>query len=404
MAAVNVTAIDAVLRELYPQKRVRRIGYDGHPFMALVPKYTKFGGKKLVKPVIYGTGQGASRTFATAKANKSASKTKAFEILRRKDYALHSIELEAIYAAEDDMGAFLRSTQMEMDGTVRTASDNLAQSLWGNFGGARAQVGSVSTTSLTLKNIRDVHKFSIGMKIQSAATDGTSGAVTADATEIVGIDRVNGVLVAAANWAGTFGADDYLFREDDFGLSIDGVGAWVPESVSPSDNFNTVNRSEDTRLAGYFLDGTSLAKVEAMQDLDTLLVDAGAKPSHWFVNPFDFNAIRKELGADVVWDRAVSPDMATIGFKTIGLNSTCGKTVHLVADRCVPYGVGFCLQMDSWTLNSLGSSPRILSAQGLNGYVYDSDADSVELRMGMYGNLDCNAPGFNGRVKFHEGV
>jgi len=55
------------------------------------------------------------------------------------------------------------------------------------------------------------------------------------------------------------------------------------------------------------------------------------------------------------------------------------------------------LQMDTWTLNSLGAAPHILDLDG-NRMLREANNDAYEVRVGFYGNLSCNAPGYNSRV------
>jgi hypothetical protein len=56
--------------------------------------------------------------------------------------------------------------------------------------------------------------------------------------------------------------------------------------------------------------------------------------------------------------------------------------------------------MDCWKLRSLGKAPHILTygMEGLEG-LRVGNADALEIRIGLYGNLICNAPGFNANVK-----
>jgi hypothetical protein len=398
---LTIAQADSILKVLYPSRRVQFLGYKKNPLLALMPKATDFTGKSRAIPIWYGGNQGASRTFATAQANKTGGLFEDFTVTRRKDYALTSIETEAIYASSDNAGSFLNLARTELDNTVRTASDNLAQSMYGNFGGARGQVSAISGTALTLSNPHDVFKFSKGMKLVQSTTDGTSGSLGAAAVKtITAIDRRAGKLYAA-NWTG-FSVDDYLFREGDFGLAIDGLMSWIPETTPVSGYcLNGVDRCFDTRLYGQWHDGTAQSKLEALEDLDTKISYEGGSPDVCLVNPFDFNAIRKELGSEAIWDRAFSPDMGVVSFNALSLNSVSGERLKIVADRNCPYGVFAMLQMDTWELASLGEMPRVLQAMG-NQFIWDHDGDSVEIRVGGYGNMGCHAPGLNGMGRFHS--
>lgn len=399
--ALTPAQADAILKVLYPNKRVKVLGYEGNPTLALIPKNEGFVGKRKELPIWYGGNQGGSRTFLNAQANKTGGLFKAFEITRKKDYGLTSIETEAMLASATDPGAFLQLARTEIDNTVRNVSRNIAISMFRNHGGSRGQVGSIASTALTLLNVKDVSNFEVGMKLKQDDTDGTAGGTVgaAAAVTITRIDRRAGILYGAA-WTG-FTANDYLFRDGDFGLSITGMPEWLPAtSPSVSESFNGVDRSTDSRLYGMYHDGSAQSKSEALEDLDTKLVYEGAMPEIVIVNPFDFNDFRKELGSDVVYEKVSSPDMPTVSFKAIAFNSQSGKSLKVVPDRNCPFGDFYMLQPDTWEFASLGPAPRILEANG-NKFINDHDGDSVEVRVGLYGELGCYAPGLNGRGKFH---
>jgi hypothetical protein len=71
-----------------------------------------------------------------------------------------------------------------------------------------------------------------------------------------------------------------------------------------------------------------------------------------------FANLEKALGSKVVYDK-VSSDDADIGFQALSIIGPKGP-IKIVADQnCTP-NVAYMLQMDTWTLNSLGAAPHIL--------------------------------------------
>lgn len=398
MASLDVTAADAALKQMYPSRRVKFVGYEGNPLLALMPKDENFQGRNMPLVIWYGGNQGASRTFATAQSNKTAGLYEDFLMTRVKDYALSSIELEAILASESDEGAFLKMARSEVDNTVRTCARNLAISMYRNHGGARGQVGSISSGDMTLKNIADVTNFEKGMKLVQSTADGTSGALGSGTTTITAVNRRAGILTAA-NWT-NFTANDYLFRQGDFGLAMAGLGEWVPDTTpGGSDSFFSVNRSSDTRLYGQYHDGSAQTIIEAFEDADSKITVEGGMPTHAFIHPTDLNSIRKILGSEVIYDKARSPDMASISFSTIKMQGM-GGMYDLIPDRNCPIGRAFILDMKTWVAASLGGQPRVLEGMG-NKFIWDSSADSIEVRVGYYGNVGCFAPNYNCQVKLY---
>ena len=71
--------------------------------------------------------------------------------------------------------------------------------------------------------------------------------------------------------------------------------------------------------------------------------------------------------------------------------------IRILPDQNCPSDVAYMLQMDTWTLNSLGGAPHILDLDG-NRVLRQASEDAYEVRIGFYGNMACNAPGWNVRV------
>jgi hypothetical protein len=99
----------------------------------------------------------------------------------------------------------------------------------------------------------------------------------------------------------------------------------------------------------------------------------------------------------------VKMEMAGAGrFGSGGRPAMCGMTATgFTAGAAAPQcqaATGWLLQMNTWTLQSLGDAPQIFRyGDGLEMLrVYNADA--AELRCGYYANLACNAPGWNSQV------
>lgn len=277
MAIADVAAIQKALKIIYPDRKVKFVGYEGNPLLALLPKNEKFLGKQMDIAIWYGGNQGASRTFATAQANKTAGLYQNFSLVRKSDYGLTSISNEAILASASDEGAFLQMSKAEIDNTVRTVARNYAISLYQTAGGSRGQVGSIAAAVLTLSNRTQVVNFEKGQVLVQAVTDGTTGSVGAAAAQtILSVDRRAGTITSVSgNWTG-FTAADFLFRQGDFGVSIAGLSSWIPATTPVGgDNFFGCDRSVDTRLYGQFHDGSSQTFEEAIQDLEAKLYAEG---------------------------------------------------------------------------------------------------------------------------------
>ncbi len=370
--------------------------------MAMLSKDENFYGKNLPLPIIHGNPQGRSRTFTTAKANKTSSELKDFVLTRAKDYSLASIDNETAEASETDAGAFLKALTVEIDGAMQSATNSFASGLFTDQSGAMGQVaaGGVAGEVITLDDPDTIVYFEIGMSIVSAAAKSTGG-LAGGAGVIQSVDRDAGTFtfVAGGAAATAIAAGHYIFVEGDRNLSEAGLESWLP-LVAPTagDNFFGVDRSVDpTRLAGVRVDGTALPIEEALIKGANRINREGGRPDACFVNYAQFENLEKALGSKVQYMVSTAFGRADIGFEGIQIKSNKG-TINVIADPFCPADRAYMLTMSTWKCYSLKKPIRILDLDG-NKMLRESDADAVELRVGGYRQLGCNAPGWNGVVQ-----
>ena len=117
-----------------------------------------------------------------------------------------------------------------------------------------------------------------------------------------------------------------------------------------------------------------------------------------FMNFASYAALEKSLGSKVQYVD-VKHEEADIAFAGIRVHAPYGP-ITVIPDRNCPPQRAFLLQMDTWKLRSLGKAPHILTygLEGLEGLRVGT-ADALEIRIGYYANLICNAPGWNCTVK-----
>src|SRR5262249_36042134 len=159
-----------------------------------------FGGKNLPIPIVYNTPQGRGTTVAQAQAVAAPSKNTDFVLTRASDYGVVTIANEALEAAEEgDKAAFISARVTEIDGIYTQLVRSLSTAVFGTGSGSIGNVGSTSTTSLTLSDIEQVVNFDVGMVITASSADAT-GARTGTAT-ISAIDYDQGILTSGSgNW------------------------------------------------------------------------------------------------------------------------------------------------------------------------------------------------------------
>lgn len=400
MAAASTTTHDSILKTLYPQSEIQKLMVQKSPFYGLVPKKSDFEGANLVLALRYGNVAGRSALFSEAQANKVASQLVKFTITRARDYALFSIDNELIQASKGDKGSIVRAVTTEVDSAFDALASSVSSALYRNGGGAIGQISTgstVSSTSITLADPNDVVNFEVGMYVQTASTDGTSGSLNGSGAkiQITAINQGTGVLTASAAWNTITGTatSDYIFQAGDFGAKIKGLAAWVPSTAPGATAFFGVDRSVDTqRLGGIRVSGTaSLSIEEAIQKALQNAYRAKAKVSHVFINDVQFYKLVLELGSKRMYTEAINEfGVKYEGLKVVGP----GGTVSVYADPYCPVGYGYALQMDTWSLRSAGEFPMFLNKDG-RSMLDEQSADALEGRVGGYFQLCCDAPGFN---------
>ena len=105
--------------------------------------------------------------------------------------------------------------------------------------------------------------------------------------------------------------------------------------------------------------------------------------------------LEKSLGSRVRYDELKARDV-DVGFRSLAVQGPNG-VINVIPDQNCQPDVAWMLQLDTWSLNSLGGAPHILDLDG-NRILRKSDDDAYEGRVGFYGNVACNAPGFNVRI------
>lgn len=409
----------AALKELYTgDDYMKDLVYKKNPFLALIPKDESpsgFAGKYIPVPLVYGTPQGRSATFSNAQNNQTAPALASFFVYRVKNYQLVTISNELLEATKDNAGAFVDEAKLNMDTGFRNISNDLALDLFGNASGARGVISSISTGVITLANANTVVNFEVGMALVSYSVSGTTYTQSTSAAVgyVIAVNRSAGTVTVSAtaggaagtptNWSTSFPnigvqgdvAFGSLTASTSF-LKVTGLSGWLPTTApSSGDSFWGVDRSVDvTRLAGVRFDGSSESIEEALIDGASLVAREGGQPDMCFMNFASYAALEKSLGSKVQYVD-VKHEEADIAFAGIRIHAPYGP-ITIVPDRNCPAQTAYLLQLDTWKFRSLGKAPHVLTygLEGLEGIRVGTE-DALEIRIGYYGNLICNAPGWN---------
>lgn len=402
---LDLSAMNAALKELYDGQVVENLVYADNPFLAMVRKTTDFGGKYKPIPIITGVSQGRSSTFSNAQGNQSPVQVQSFLLTRVQDYSIATIDNQTMLASRTDKMAFLEGSKLLIDGAIRSCTNSIASAIFRSGTGSIGQVsGAVTAGVINLSSAQDVVQFEVNMVLQAAATDG--GTPRAALGYVVSVNRsaTTNQLVVSTSMGGAAGTPsgwstgDYLLVQGDSNAKSSGLAAWLPFTAPTSgDSFYGVDRSVDAwRLGGGRYDGSSQSIEEALIDGSSLVAREGGKPKQCITNFASWGALEKSLGAKCIYiDHKGPAEIAFRGIRVHGANTT----IDVFPDRNCQPNFAYLLQMDTWALEGLGDVPQILRyADGLEMLrVYNSDAG--EVRVGAYYNLRTNAPGWSEVIK-----
>lgn len=402
----DLTAADAIMKELYVGQRPENLVYKNNPLLALLPKMEDFMGDVYPLPVISGNPQNRSATAATALAGTATSTLQRFGLTHTRNYSKGLIDGLTIKASASDKGAFVSALTLEVDGCFQALANDIANSICRDSSGYKAQVSAepstASTTVITLKEPQDVVGFEIGQTvvIHSAKSGGSQRTFDGSTTSgsISAIDRSSSAATITVNTAydgsGTIAADDYIFISGDRGSKLAGLEDWIPDSAPSSTAFFGVDRSVDTnRLGGIRVDGTGMPIEEALIDGAFDVNREGGAPDYCFVNQNQYRKLVKQLQSRVSYVDVQAN--AAVGFRGVEIMTGAGSMVVL-ADRHIRDSRAYMLQLDTWKLASLGPLVHLLDLDGK--FLRAATADAYEVRVGSYAQLGCHAPGFNGVV------
>lgn len=404
--ALDLTSFAAMLKTRYPDDVVKNQVYAKNPFFALVPKMEDFTGDSMKVPTIYGNPQNRSATFSTANSVTSQTASAAFFLTRKSDYSIAEIKNEVLLASEGKPGAFAEAATTEIDGALNTLARSLSISLYRSGSGSIGQIGSISTSTITLSAPEHVTNFEVGMTLQISSTDGASGLRSGTVT-VAGVDRSAGTVTcstAVTTGVAAAVAGDYIIQAGDADAKLTGLAGWLPHAADNrssvlGSSFYGVTRSADaTRLGGISFDGSGYPIEEAIIGAEALVAREGGSPDHLFMHYSDLANLKKALGSKVHFVDVAAGYEGQVGFRGIMIDGNNGPIKVIGDQNCLP-GRGFMLQLDTWKLASLKSAVNLFEGDGLK-LLRSATADSLQLRCFSYANLYCQAPGWNAHIKF----
>jgi hypothetical protein len=117
-------------------------------------------------------------------------------------------------------------------------------------------------------------------------------------------------------------------------------------------------------------------------------------PDTLILNPLDWMKLAVSLQSQGIRD--MKDEDTRFGFRVIEWN-VGGTAVKVYSDSFFPRGTAFLLRKRHWKLHSMGPLIHPIEADGIS-LLRKATTDDYEYRLKSYPVLECNAPGYNGRV------
>lgn len=411
MSSVNFDAIasEAMLKQMYDVPAMQDLSYSDRPFFALVSKKGGEGGVGTKIPLSISTSQGFAPTLAQAQAVLAAQDLEAFIVTPVTLLSVARISGLTLEASMSSKQAFAKGAKLVIDGAVKRLANAVSSGLFRDGSGDLATVGSVGADGsastkgqVTLSNAQDSVQFEYNMALQVSQ----SGVLLAGKTYyVIAVDRDNGIVTLSATLGGaaaalvtdTVAAGNTLLAAGTQNLQIKGASAWLT-AASTSTPFFGVDRSKDKiRLSGLFLDGSALSVKDAIISALNRLAREGGKPGHCFMDFESYTQLAQDLQSNVIYTDLEGP--GKISFSGFRFQGPKGE-VTVIPDRDCEPNTAYLFQMDTWSLlHANEGDPVFLDDNGV-GQVFRTveSYDGREVRAKFYGNLACNAPGYNARV------
>lgn len=405
-STMDLTAANAVLKELYGVQQLEYETYQDRPTLALISKREDSGGKLIPLPVQYNDGPGASADYTKVETGTRAEEFATFQLVGKTMHHKAVLTGDAIASARGDKTAFVDLIKNSVKSKINALANDCAIVLFGGGTGTIGVVGSIHATNgtLTLATTADAVKFTRGQVLQATDTDG--GTAVAALGYVIAVNRNTGVLTITDSASSTTGTTPtgwsavnypYLVTYGNLNSVAKGIPAWCPSSAPDSTAFLGVDRSVDSLLYGGFINGSGLPAEEAIIKASVQQYMNGGKCDAVICNPLKWGSLALSMGQRVRYTEVKGP--AQVSFTGIVVATRNGP-VTVLADRYCPYSDCFMLDMDSWKMFSVGKVPQVnQTVTGGLEWIPVPGYDRAEIRFeARLMAIGCTRPGHNMRI------
>lgn len=386
--------------------------YDACKLLAMAQKDTNFGGEGRYVIVSVTPTAGVSPSFPDAVASQAASVTVRFFVTRRKEYAVWSLQNDAIEGYKGDKNAVLDLTKNELSKARRAFAISMAQRAYGHAGGTAFQLATttnLATSTAVVTNRSDLYALDKNKQIEWSLVNGSSPTASRTADLLGGANPVFSTVGSINRDAGTFTTNTVLntipgittsafgFIRGSYANCATGLQGWNPITApTAGDSFFGYDRSGDDvqRVSGVRVSGLGKTMLETLEDAGAEAKLNGLDGERVLaINPLDMARLRKELSAMGVINMAEVAGGSkgfTYSFKAVKIDSQVGE-LTLLPETYVPRGFAWLVDVSQIYLRSTDEVPKDISMG--NGLLVDFTDDARQGRLGAYFNFTFENPG-----------
>ena len=406
MSGVDLTAMAALLKKLYPTNRVNYQFYKRFPLLGLLEKkQIQNGGDSIVVPVQISGVNNRSADYTTMAANTTASQAKAFAITTTGNYNHGTIDHKTLLATQTSAQAFISAMDITVKGIFQVLRQDIAASMYRSSTGAIGQITALDTTNSNMTfNRYSLRTIEYGQNLIGFAASNTGSNMVAsnahsNVLSVTQVDRDTGIVTFSGSTTG-WASNDWVVVQGDAGNKFKGLADWLPSGSTRSTAlaspfFGVVRSIDATRLGGISFDGTSYAKEAALMEARSRLYDEGVDPDICLMNTQDLGAMEQELAGRSVASNITGAE-ASIGYHAVKIKGMIGD-VALVPDPDCPPGTCYFLSTDSWKIAHLGASlVNTWNEDGLESL--RTGTNGLDIIAYSYMQPYCDNPGANAVV------
>ena len=397
MAATTRTNYEKFMKELYRGSYVADLTYDTNAVLALLPKNTKTGGTKYIKPVRYSHITGRSALFAKADANIGPAGRLRWEMDWTDHYVKAAVDNKAVVLSRQGGDAAFRALLTdEVDSAHSAFANDVEIELHADGTGTRGvatEAFGATTAGYVSVGAGQASNFNVGDVVQYLnASD-----VLQDSGEeqvVTEVDRDNDMIGLDADWSGTIASGHKIILSGDANAKAKGFKAWLPGSGVTSTAFNSVDRTVDPqRLAGN--DGvkgtlSGLLVTDCLVQTCAKIARQGGKPNLALLGSGDFADLALETENRGRYAKLGATE-GNISFSALEIQTGAGA-VPVVADRHTNDDEAFILDTRAIELYSAGPVPSLFNEDG-SFYHRTEAADTLEFYLFAFYGLSIQDPG-----------